>query len=666
LGQYCSERRVIDDVVLCIEEAATNAIRHSGVEQDIDISLQFDSDRLVAVLKDRGQGFEVANFDPQRSPDPTLDHGRGLFIIAALMDTLELRLNGGLEVHMTRRAQPRGGPAPLESGLAPKDARTRAMLEEIDEAFLALDWQYRHVYVNELAVRFTNRSRDELLGRSPWEIDSLLQDSSLAEHFREAMELGRPSVFEHRSIASDDWLEARVYPTSTGISVYLREINERKRIEQEVVATRAELAVTLAAITDGFYTLDRAWRVTYLNDQAAAVFPGGREALGADFWELFPGDVGSAFEANKRRAMEQGEVCSFEFYYPPFDTWFEERDYPSADGITVLFTDISERKRAEAALLESGEAARRAEERYRNLFTTMIEGFCIIEMIFDDVGKSVDYRFLEINPAFEERTGLHGAQGKLMRELAPDHEQHWFDIYGKVAVTGEPARFMAPADALGRYYDVSAFRVGEPQSRQVAIVFDDITERHRAEQDNQRLLEESQAQSEELQTQTEELQIQGDALQAQNAELVAQRDELVRESELRAGLNALALLLHSTLKPDEVMRLALAEATRALGIDAAAIELPEDDNWLVRFAAGLPGEVLGSPLIGEPVISRLVAYSGEVLVLDQVADNETVGPFATRHDVRSLIAVPLMAQGQVVGALILADGMRRPASHGVP
>ena len=168
------------------------------------------------------------------------------------------------------------------------------------------------------------------------------------ERYREAMELGKPSVFEHRSVVSGEWMEVRVYPTATGISAYYREIEERKRIEQEVVATRAELAATLAAITNGFYTLDRTWRVTYMNDKAAEVFPGGKKAIGANFWELFPADVGSAYEACKRKAMEQSEVCSFEFLDPASDAWFEERDYPSADGITILFSDITERKRAEA------------------------------------------------------------------------------------------------------------------------------------------------------------------------------------------------------------------------------------------------------------------------------------------------------------------------------
>jgi PAS domain-containing protein len=69
-----------------------------------------------------------------------------------------------------------------------------------------------------------------------------------------------------------------------------------------------------------------------------------------------------------------------------------------------------------------------------------------------------------------------------MRELAPKHEEHWFEIYGKIALTGQPARFENRAEQLHRWYDVFAFRVGRPEDRQVAILFNDITERKRAEE----------------------------------------------------------------------------------------------------------------------------------------------------------------------------------------
>jgi PAS domain S-box-containing protein len=147
------------------------------------------------------------------------------------------------------------------------------------------------------------------------------------------------------------------------------------------------------------------------------------------------------------------------------------RGYPR---FAYMVIDITERKRAE-------EAQRESEERFRTLFDTMLEGFCVIEMIFDKEGRPVDYRFLEVNSAFEWQTGLFDAKGKLMRDLAPDHEARWFEIYGKIALTGEPARFENEARALNRWYEVSAFRLGGQESRRVAIFFNDITERKKAE-----------------------------------------------------------------------------------------------------------------------------------------------------------------------------------------
>ena len=146
-----------------------------------------------------------------------------------------------------------------------------------------------------------------------------------------------------------------------------------------------------------------------------------------------------------------------------------------------FLTDIRARKQLE-------QERRQAEEQYRNLFATLIEGFCIIEVLFDDHDKPIDYRFLEVNPTFERQTGLRDVQGKRMRDLAPEHEAYWFELYGKIALTGEPARFINEAKALNRWYDVSAYRVGGPDSRKVAILFNDITERKQAEEARQAIL----------------------------------------------------------------------------------------------------------------------------------------------------------------------------------
>lgn len=121
-------------------------------------------------------------------------------------------------------------------------------------------------------------------------------------------------------------------------------------------------------------------------------------------------------------------------------------------------------------------------ENWELLFNSIDEGFCVIEMIFDEQKKPIDYRFLLINASFEKQTGLHDAVGKRMREFAPNHEEHWFQIYGKIALTGESVRFENRAEQLHRWYDVYAFRFGEPEDFQVAILFNDITERKQSEQ----------------------------------------------------------------------------------------------------------------------------------------------------------------------------------------
>ena len=124
-------------------------------------------------------------------------------------------------------------------------------------------------------------------------------------------------------------------------------------------------------------------------------------------------------------------------------------------------------------------------ERYRALVKSIDAGFCIVRLVFDDTGAAQDYIFEKVNPAFEAQTGLVDAEGKSMRALRPTHEQHWFETYGRVAQSGQPEHFEHEAAALGRWYDVHAFRVGEPAAHEVAILFEDITERHqgRARQD---------------------------------------------------------------------------------------------------------------------------------------------------------------------------------------
>ncbi|WP_233876531.1 PAS domain S-box protein [Dyadobacter sp. CY323] len=176
------------------------------------------------------------------------------------------------------------------------------------------------------------------------------------------------------------------------------------------------------------------------------------------------------FELEHRVILAGGDIgWTFSRAIPKFDKQGE------ITGWFGTASDITGVKRARQAQRES-------ELQYQILFDSIDEGFCIIEVLFDLNQRAVDYRFLQANPAFIRQTGLPNAVGKTMRELAPGHEEFWFEMYGRIANTGEPARFEHQATALGHFYDVYAFRIGQAGQNRVAILFNDIIARKKAEQ----------------------------------------------------------------------------------------------------------------------------------------------------------------------------------------
>src|SRR4051812_9353672 len=149
-------------------------------------------------------------------------------------------------------------------------------------------------------------------------------------------------------------------------------------------------------------------------------------------------------------------------------------------GMFITAIETTEKVRAEATRLES-------EEHYRSLVQASDTGYSVIEMKIEP-GEPLDYRFIDVNDAFETLTGLTDVQGKWVRDLIPGLEESWFKTYRDVALTGQSIHFERKTTELGdRWFSVYAFRIGAPERRRVGVLFTDVTERRRAETANARL-----------------------------------------------------------------------------------------------------------------------------------------------------------------------------------
>ena len=119
--------------------------------------------------------------------------------------------------------------------------------------------------------------------------------------------------------------------------------------------------------------------------------------------------------------------------------------------------------------------------RYQALFDSLDEGFCIIEFLDGPHGPLSDYVHVEANAAYARHAGIQNVVGQKVREMVPDEAGGWVELYGEVLSTGKPIRFERELVATGRHLELAAFRLEPPSLRQVAVIFQDITSRKRAE-----------------------------------------------------------------------------------------------------------------------------------------------------------------------------------------
>lgn len=282
------------------------------------------------------------------------------------------------------------------------------------------------------------------------------------------------------------WFYQSLVKFDDGIIMTSRDITAHKMVEQQIIkgnnllqslfnSSLNTISVIEAVRDDRGELID----FKYLMTNTLARLTEGGDPGGEFYLERHPDMANSEHFQNLKLVVETGQPAEWEIYYGAkgYDNWYKVKAVKIGDGVAVTADDITERKKAEQEMLRiKEELAQRATDKYHRIINSIDEGFCIVQMMFNKKKKAIDYRFLEVNPVFETQTGLKNVVGKTMQELAPATEDHWYEIFGNVAVTGVPIRFQHEAKFLKRWYDVYAFRIDEPQEHHVAIIFNNIPE----------------------------------------------------------------------------------------------------------------------------------------------------------------------------------------------
>lgn len=283
-----------------------------------------------------------------------------------------------------------------------------------------------------------------------------------------------------------------------GMICTYHDVTAHKLAEESLKSNEARYKVLAETMLDGVVHQDAAGNVISMNPAAERILGRTREefvgtsSLKEEHHTIyedgarFPGREHPAMKALSSGTHIRGVIMGV--YNPSLG----EYRWISVDAVPVfaagkdrpvevytVFEDITDRKRAENAMRES-------EKQYHSLFSSMTEGFAIHEIITDEDDRPVDYRFLDINPAFERLTGLRreDVMGKTRSEVLPEDDPVWLERYGRVAMTGEPAQFDNYSPALRRHYEVFAYSI---KHRQFAVIFMDVSERKRVEEELQRL-----------------------------------------------------------------------------------------------------------------------------------------------------------------------------------
>lgn len=216
--------------------------------------------------------------------------------------------------------------------------------------------------------------------------------------------------------------------------------------------------------------VDQKGNILFQNDVFKEKF--GPEAIGKKCWELYRDDKKQCKTCPLKKPIEVGQSESVIAYGVMggrvFEVFHTGMMFGGKKAMLEVFIDVTER-------FEMNDEIQRSEDRFRKLFGNMEQGFAVHEMIYDDNGKPIDYRYIMVNEAFETLTGLKGKNiiNKTIKEVVPDVEDYWIEKFGEVCKTGKPMQFEGYFKYANKTFNVTAYK---PENEQFAVVFYDVTQ----------------------------------------------------------------------------------------------------------------------------------------------------------------------------------------------
>jgi len=238
-----------------------------------------------------------------------------------------------------------------EQEISSKTEQIENILESLGDAFFAVDKNWTITYWNNMAEKYMGKTRDEVLNKNIWEIYPDAVNSPAYLKYNEAFETNKSVHFELYSIYLKNWSDISAFPTGNGLSIYIRDINERKKAELAAARSQEEKITILESIGDAFFAVDKNWIVTYWNKAAEIALSKTKEEMINNYlWDVFSDQIDSISYKKYHQAIETNKAVHFEDYYDTLIRWYDISAYPAGNGLSVYFKDITERKLADIQL----------------------------------------------------------------------------------------------------------------------------------------------------------------------------------------------------------------------------------------------------------------------------------------------------------------------------